>query len=414
MRIFLVLATTIMALNGLTLSESIDSALSNSPTVLISKSDIAYNKHLKDESIGGYHPTLQAKFSWQDIENPTAFSFSPSYNYGLHLKYNLFNGMSDYYNIESKESDLNVAKYKKNAIMADLKLEVIVAYTNYLKAKKLIKSQTQQLESLTKQYDNTNVKYEQGIIAKNDLLLIDVERLNAQQSLFKAKSDLKIAKSNLENIIVHKISESETIVDLDENLVKEPQELSYLEDTMFKNRSEIKAILAKNKSLLSQRDALSGNYLPKVNLEASHQINDKQRSSGTTVFQSKDQTTYGVNVTWSIFSGFKNLAMKKAILEKSNQQVFELHQLKLDLKKQLIQAYENLKVAKSAKRVALRAKESAQENYRITADRYSYGDVDTLTLLVSQSNLTQAINKNNDAYYNLYLADKVLKRIIAE
>ena len=106
--------------------------------------------------------------------------------------------------------------------------------------------------------------------------------------------------------------------------------------------------------------------------------------------------------------------MKKALLEKNNQQNFQLNQLKLDLKNQLTQAYEGFKVSKSAKYVASRAKESAKENYRITADRYSQGDVDTLTLLVSQSNLTQAVNANNDAYYDLFVAYKTLQRIVWE
>jgi len=413
MRIVLVLASSYMALFGLTLSESIDLAISNSPKVSISKSNVKYSEHIKDEATGAYHPTLQAGFAWQELENPTNFAFSPSHNYNLSLKYNIFNGFSDSSTVSSKESELESAKLEKKAVVADLKLLVTQTYTNYLKAKKLIKSQEEQLASLTKQYDDTNVRYEQGIVAKNDLLLIDVEKLKSEQALIKAKSDFIVAKSNLENSIAVKIPENETIDDFDAN-VEDVKDMKFLQEQMLKNRSEIKAMVYKSKSLVSQKDAITGNYLPKVNLEASHQINDKERISGSSVFQPKDQTTYGVNVTWSLYSGMRNLAMKKALLEKDNQQNFQLHQLKLDLENQLVQAYEGFKVAKSAKYVASRAKESAEENYRITADRYSYGDVDTLTLLVSQSNLTQAVNANNDAYYDLFVAYETLQRIVSE
>jgi len=413
MRIILVLASSYMALFGLTISESIDLALSNSPKVSISKSNVKYSEYIKDEATGAYHPTIEAGFAWQGLENPTAFAFSPSHNYNLSLKYNIFNGFSDYSTVSSKDFELKSAKLENQAVISDLKLAVTVAYTNYLKARKLIKAQDEQLTSLTKQYDDTNVRYEQGIVAKNDLLLIDVEKLKAEQALIKAKSDLIVAKSNLENIIAVSIAQSETIDDFDAS-VEDVKDIETLQEEMMKNRSEIKAMIFKSKSLLSQKDALTGNYLPKVNLEASHQINDKERLSGTSVFQPKDQTTYGVNVTWDIYSGMRNRSMQKALLEKDNQQNFQLYQLKLDLKNQLIQAYEGFKVAKSAKYVAARAKESAKENYRITADRYSYGDVDTLTLLVSQSNLTQAVNANNDAYYNLYVAHKTLQRIVSK
>ncbi|WP_321777625.1 TolC family protein [Sulfurimonas sp.] len=413
MRIILIFVSSYMALFGLTLSQSIELALSNSPKILISKSNVKYSQYIKDEATGAYHPTLEAGFAWQELENPTAFTFSPSHNYNLSLKYNLFNGFSDYSTVSSKDSELKSAKLESKAIISDLKLAVTLAYTSYLKARKLIKSQEEQLASLTKQYDDTNVRYEQGIVAKNDLLLIDVEKLKAEQAFIKAKSDLIVAKSNLENIIAVTLDKNETIDDFDAS-VNEIQEIVDLESQMMQNRSEIKAMTFKSKSLVFQRDAITGNYLPKVNLEASHQINDQERISGTTIFQPKEQTTYGVNVTWSLYSGMRNLAMKKALLEKHNQQNLQLHQLKLDLKNQLRQAYEGFKVAKSAKNVASRAKESAKENYRITADRYSQGDVDTLTLLVSQSNLTQAVNANNDAYYDLFVAYKTLQRIISE
>ncbi len=413
MRIILVFVSSYMALFGLTLSESIELALINSPKVSISKSNVKYNQYVKDEATGAYHPTLEAGFAWQEQANPTAFTFSPSHNYNLSLKYNLFNGFSDYSTVSSKDSELESAKLESKAVVSDLKLAVVVAYTNYLKARKLIKSQEEQLTSLTKQYDDTNVRYEQGIVAKNDLLLIDVEKLKAEQSLIKAKSDLIVSKSNLENIIAVTLEQNVTIDDFDAS-VNEIEDIASLKEQMLQNRSEIKAMVFKTKSLVSQRDAITGNYLPKVNLEASHQINDQERVSGTTVFQPKDQTMYGVNVTWSLYSGMRNLAAKKALLEKHNQQNLQLHQLKLDLKNQLSRAYEGFKVAKSAKYVASRAKESAKENYRITEDRYSQGDVDTLTLLVSQSNLTQAVNANNDAHYDLFVAYKTLQRIVSE
>lgn len=411
MKIILFLASSYTVLFGLTLSESIDLAINNSPKVLISKSNIKYSEHIKSEATGAYHPTLDAGFSWKKLSNPTTFSFSPTHNYNLSLKYNLFNGFSDYETISSKNSELESSKLENKSVVADLKLDVAVVYTNYLKAKKSIKVQEKQLASLTKQYDNTKVRYKQGIVAKNDLLLIDVEKLKAEQSLIKAKSDLLVARSYLENIIATRISDNDTIDDFDAS-VDDITELSSLESKMLENRSEIKAMMFKSQSLKSQKDALTGNYLPKVNLVAAHQINDEERFTGTSMLQPKDQTTYQVNVSWSLYSGMKNVAMKKALFEKNNQQNYQLHQLKLDLKNQLIRSYEGFKVAKSAKYVAARAKESAKENYRITSDRYSYGDVDTLTLLVSQSNLTQAVNAHNDAYYNLYVAYKALQRVV--
>ena len=412
MKIFLLFISSYMALFGLTLSESIELAVENSPQVAISKSNIKYSEYVKDEATAAYHPTLDAGFAWQSLENTTAFSFSPTHNYSLSLKYNLFNGLSDYSTINSKKYELESSKLQNISVIADLKLSVIGAYTDYLKAQKNIKTQEEQLASLTKQYDDTASKYELGIVAKNELLLIDVEKLKSEQSLMESKSNFIVALSNLENIIGVNLKD-ENIADFEAS-VKEVEEIMTLQEKMLNTRSEIKAMTLQSKSILSQKDAVKGNYLPSVDLAASHQINDQERGSAGIIYQPKDQTTYGINVSWNLYSGFADKSKQKALLEKDNQQNYLLHQLKLDLKNQLSRAYEDFKVAKSAKIVAKKALESAEENYRITSDLYSYGKIDTLTLLVSQSNVTQAENADNNAYYNVYVSYETLKRIVSE
>lgn len=413
MKIILLCISLQIVLFGLNLSESIDLAINNSPTVSLSESNIKYSKYMEDDARSAYHPTIQAGFNWQKLETPTAFAFSPSHNYSLGLKYNLFNGLSDISTIDSKQFELEATKLEKVTVIADLKLSVIRAYTDYLKAEKNIKAQEEQLTSLIKQYNNTNIRYEEGIVAKNDLLLIEVDKLKAEQELIRAKSNVTITKNNLEHVMAICIIGTEVVEDFDAS-VKEIEDAISLENKMLKNRSEMKIMKLKSKSLLSQKDAVVGYNFPKVDFEASYQVNDKERFSGSSVFQPKDQTTYIVNVKWDLYSGGKNIALKKALLEKNNQQNFQLQQLKLDLKNQLVKAYEEFKVISSAKYVASRAKESATENFRITSERYSYGEVDTLTLLVSQSNLTQAINKDNNTYYDLYVAYKTLQRIVGE
>jgi len=147
-----------------------------------------------------------------------------------------------------------------------------------------------------------------------------------------------VAKSALENIIATKIPTSETISEFDASIC-EVANLDALQEEMMQNRSEIKAMIFKSKSLVAQRDAVEGKYMPNVDLLARYDLNDKEKKL----------------------------------------------------------------VAKSAK-----------ENYRIISDRYNYGDVDTLTLLVSQTSLTQVTNAHNDAYYNLYVAYKTLCRVVGE
>ena len=73
------------------------------------------------------------------------------------------------------------------------------------------------------------------------MLLIDVEKLKAEQALIKAKSNLIVAKSNLENIIAIEIPKNDKIDDFDAS-VEELKDIEYLYEQMMNNRSEIKAM----------------------------------------------------------------------------------------------------------------------------------------------------------------------------
>lgn len=413
MKLLLLIITSGITLFALTLEKSIELSLENSPLISLRSSDVKYQQMLKDEAESGYHPSLDTQFGWQKLEKTSDFIFSPTHHTDVYLSYNLFNGFSDYANIRSKEADVKVSRLLHSSSVSDLKLSVTVAYVNIMKAQKSIQVQAEQLKALRKQYDDTKNRYEQGVVAKDDLLLIDVEKLKAEQSLIRAKSELRVTKNILESNIGLKIPQDEHFYDFDTSISQIPAK-ELLQRQMLLNRSELKASNYKKESVLRQRDAVGGNFLPKVDTTIMYRHNDQERSVGSSIIQPKDQTSFNVNLNWNLYNGRKDELRRKALLEKSLQQDYQSDQLKLSLKEQLTRAYENYIISKSATRVAAKALKSAVENYRISSDKFAYGKIDTLTLLVSQSNLTQAKNAFNNAEYDLFIAYRTIERITGE
>jgi len=413
MKLLLLMGIPCMTLFGLTLEKSIDLSLEHSPLIALHSSDVRYQQILKDEATAGYQPTLDAEFGWQKLEKTSDFIFSPTHHSDIYLSYNLFNGFSDYANIRSKEADVKVSRLLRTSAVSDLKLSVTVAYANIMKAQKSIQVQTEQLKALSKQYDDTQNRYEQGVVAKDDLLLIEVEKLKAEQSLIQAKSDLRVTKNILESNIGLKLPKEEPLYDFNTS-ISQIQHMNILEEQMLSNRSEIKASTYKKESLLRQRDAANGSFLPKIDTKLMYQVNDQERSVGSSLIQPKDQTSVNINLSWNLYNGHRDELKRKSLLEKSFQEDYQLNLLKFTLKEQLIRGYENYVISDSAKKVAVKALKSAIENYRITSDKFAYGKIDTLTLLVSQSNLTQAKMALNNAEYDLYIAYRTIERIVGE
>lgn len=413
MKLFYIFLLVSSSLYSLTLDEAIERALNNSPLIHKAKSNINYAKTGVVEAKSGFYPTLDAGFNWQDSDETTAFSFSPSHYYNLSAKYNLFNGFSDKANIDSKESQIQAQKLLLMAKKSDLKLEVIEVYTTCLKAKKSIQTQEDALNSLERSYNDAKNRYEQGMIAKNELLLIDVQRLRAGHSLSIAKSQLKKSRFMLWRILGGTLEDEELLEEIkfEESTLEDFQVL--LKET-FTNRAELHALYKERDSLESQQVVSRGAFYPNANISADYIINDKERYSGAIVVQVKDQVQAKVTVRWNLYNGGKDEARRRGVIEKINSQNSDITAMKLDLEYQLYEVYESYNLAKSQINVSKKTLESALENYRITNDRYEYGQIDTLNLLTAQSDLTAARNDYNNASFEFFVALSTLKRISGE
>lgn len=413
MKIFFIFLFCWASLYSLTLDEAIGRAMQSSPAIKKATSSVNYAKTGVLEAEAGFHPSVDVGFNWQETDSTTAFGFSPSYYYNLSATYNLFNGFSDKANVHSKEFQTQAQKLLLMAQKSDIKLEVINAYSTCLKAKKSIQTQEEELTSLNRSYSDAKVRFEQGMIAKNELLLIDVQRLRSEQLLIVAKSNLKKSRYMLWRILGGALENEEPIEDIKLDIYA-VEEFDVLLKKTHETRSELHALYKLRDSLESEQSVISGGFYPRVDISADYLLNDKERYAGATLVQVKDQIQTKINATWNLYRGRADEAKRRGVMEKITAQNIDIDAMKLDLEYQLNEAYESYSVAKSQMDVSKKMLESAMENYRITDDRYEYGQIDTLNLLTAQSDLTAARNEYNSAGYDMYVAIATIKRISEE
>jgi outer membrane protein len=402
-----------LSLWGLTLDEAIETGREQSPLIQQAQGKKSFAKHRERQAEAAFLPTLDAGFNWSDTDHTTSFGFSPNYHYGVIASYNLFKGFADLGNLDARSADSRASQFKLIAVQQDVRLNVIRAYVEFLKAVKLVETQRKNLESLQRSYTDTEARYEQGMLAKNDVLLIEVEKLRAEQQVVAANGEEVRARLALENIMGMVLNQNEVIQDFNP-AVTALAPFDELLKQCYTLRSEIKAIEQELAALQGEFVVAAGTYYPQVDLSADYRRNDQERVSNGMVVQVEDQATAMVNVTWNLYSGGKDEAKLKEVMDLSSVKEAELVGLKNELRYQLGHAMEQYYVAKSAKEVATRAYESAQENFRITKDRYDYGQTDALTLLKAQSDLTGANNAYNNSFYDLYVAKATVDRIAGE
>lgn len=335
-----------------------------------------------------FYPSINATYS-TDRTNKISSQRSrkTSGNIGANIQFNLFNGLSDYYNLASYESLSKAQEHQLQATKEDIILLVKTAYIDVLRQKQNVIVAEQSKALLEEQRRESAEFYKVGLIPKNDLLKVEVELNNSIQALLSAKSNLAYSLKNLERYTRTKI----ILKDLVELTLHQPTLIeSTLKNLMYQKRSELLFL----DSVIQSKDYLvksaKGNFLPNINIigDYTRYGEDYRLSKRSNTYN--DETMITLQINLNLFNGFND----KYTLEstKVNKLAFESQRITLleDLDLQLFSALETYNLSLNAYQVALSALTQAEENYRISKNRYKERIQSTSDFLDAEYLLTQA------------------------
>ncbi|RXJ88765.1 hypothetical protein CRV01_09070 [Arcobacter sp. CECT 8983] len=395
-------------LYALDINEAINKALTNNNSYI--KQQYIYDEAKANvtKSQAGFLPKLNTSYTY----NANKYDIGEgkdNANASAILSYNLFSGLSDYYGLEAAKKNKFASKYSLEAARYDLIYEVKVKYINYLKSLKNIETLENAYKLLQKQYKDSENRFDQGLLAKNDLLQVNAQMLQAKQNLARAKASSKTAWYSLKNILGGNLSKEEKIEDLKRDTAFI---FDYKEEEIF-SRSEIKALKETIEALLNQRNANAyGTALPSVSLDLAHTKYGQDASLNSDELAFDEQSRATVNVKWNLYNGGADKAQTIILRKKSLQAKEELEELKLNVKLQYENAVEDFNVSKLNYETAKISLEQSKENYKIVNNRFNEGLSTSTDLINANFLLTQAKQSFDDAFYDRFLAKASLDRIL--
>lgn len=373
---------------SLTLQEAIDLTLKANHTIkeqefLLQEAQYNYKTYQSP-----FYPSINATYSTDRTNRISSQrTRKTSGNLGANIQLNLFNGLSDYYNLASYKSLSKAQEHQLQATKEDIILLVKTAYINVLRQKQNVIVAEQSKALLEEQRRESAEFYRVGLIPKNDLLEVEVELNNSIQTLLSAKSNLAYSLKNLERYTRTKIN----LKDLVELRLHQPTLIeSTLKNLMYQKRSELLFL----DSVIQSKDYLvksaKGNFLPNINVIGDYMRygEDYKLTKRTNKYNDEIMITLQINL--NLFNGFND----KYTLEstKVNKLAFESQRITLleDLDLQLFSALETYNLSLNAYKVALSALAQAEENYRISQNRYKERIQSTSDFLDAEYLLTQA------------------------
>jgi len=393
--------------HALNLEEAVKKALDNNFDIQGKNYD--YIESLENVKLNNsnYLPKLDASYGYTNTDKPNVGFKSDDITASLKLSYNLFNGFKDLASKESAKYLSLSSQYALNATKQDIVLNTKTAYINYLDKQNALETYNSAYLLFQEQFEDSQNRYDQGLIAKNDLLQVQVNMSSAKQNAVKAQGDLRVAKFQLSNILGGMNLDNETIEKLNDRHL---QALSY-DENLLENRSEIQALKMNLHSIKELEKSAKSGYYPKIDASVSH---NKYYDDFSQKAENKEdnQNIANVTATWNLYSGGYDSSLQTIYKTRYLSASSLLSKTKLDIKLQYENAKSNLEVSLDNLETSKLALQQATENYSIVKNRFDEGISTTTDLTDANYLLTQAKQGFNRAYFDKYLAISTLDRII--
>ncbi len=373
----------------LTLTDAIELSLRNSHQLKNSQAKIDEATAAIKEATQGKGPSAKVSGSYLRLnsanvklkqQSDSAGGNTPNVNsamYGLvNVSLPIYAGGKIRYGIESSRFLAEAARLDADNQKDEVVQTTIEAYINLYKAKSavdLVKDNLAQNQQRVKDFTNLE---KNGLIARNDLLKAELQASNTELTLLDVENNWALANVNM-NLMLGLPTQTQLVPDT--TIAEMGKDLKPLDEYVqgaHVARKDVAALSLQRKASETGIKIAKADQLPTLALSGGYAaINIPKTLTVTNAFN------LGVGVSYDIASIWKNKA-KVQQAEARTRQLVETEALVGDqVVFQVNQSY--LNVLSSQKKIDVYAKavEQAQENYRITKNKYDNALANTTDLL---------------------------------
>lgn len=399
---------------ALSLSEAVTLGLENNHRIKEYEGLARAQEERVGSSESAFWPRVDLRYQYENRENTYAFQTDDASVFAVEASYNIFNGLKDLMSVRASRSSHDAAIFQKQAISADVTLDVKRAYIAVLRSQKSAGVEREAVDLLERQRAEAEMFFRSGLTAKNELLKVEVELASARQNLLEAERNVQIARKAMERVIGVQLSPEEEFEEIGV-VPRSEYRVEDLEEMMIERRSELRFLRALLRSREYSRQAVRGAYFPSVDLVLTHERYGEQSAfEGREAPLFDDDTRALLVARWNIFDGFRTTHDVRAEDREIEAIAERIRDTEAEFTLRLKAAIEEYRMSASRIEVAEKAVGQAQENYRINENQYRQRVATTTDLLDARFLLTRSQNEHNNALYNLYLAVAVVERLIEE
>lgn len=373
----------------LSLDEAVQLGIQNSKSLKIDAAKIeeatadllaAKNRQLPELSVSASYLYLPIKPTI-DLKIPGVSSAGGSsvhqVAYGsANLSVPIYNGGKIKYGIQSAKYLVEASKLSTENDKVAIAYNVAQAYNNLFKANQSIKVLEENLSASQKR-DETFLKLENnGVIARNDRLKANLQTSNIELQLLEAKNNYNIANINMDLLLG---LPDATEIEVDQQYIDEADDVKpvdfYLNEAR-ENRKDLQALDQQRKAAELGTKSAKAENLPSIAFTSGYVAADIPKF--LTIYNAVNVgvgVSYNLSNLWKENSSLKQSKAREMQLSATNEMMND--NIKLEVNRE----YQNSDYSKKRIAVFEKAAVQANENYRITKNKYDNG-LSTMTELL--------------------------------
>ncbi len=347
---------------------------------------------------------------------PTAVTVSPSllnnYNLRLTVQQPLFTGFRLQGSIDAADYTAEATALDYSRDKNELIYNVKNAYWTLFKAHAFEKFFGETVEQIQAHLADVRNMYDQGMVTKNEFLKVEVQLSNAKLLLIDAKNSVQLARLNLNNVIGLPL---DTEIGLATGVQHSPlsfSQLNALIETAMTNRSDMKAMDLRVKASEASVTAAKGNWFPQIYLVGNYYYARPNQRIFPTKDAFKDTWDVGISVSMDIWNWGTTIHQTTQAQAQLAQAKDSYSQFKDGVTFEVTQNYLNLQQSREKTEVAEQAVAQAEENYRVTVEKFKTGLALNSDVLDAETALLQAKTNHTQAVVDYQLAEARLEKAL--
>ncbi len=404
---------------SISLSEAIEIALNENPTILIANKEIERQDYVRKETSGNLLPSLSASgqytynilsqvmFMPEGIFGPGTggameMGFDNSFTGGLSLSIPLF-APTLYETLKLNDQQMLEAVEKARSSKIELSNQVKKGFYQVLLTESSLQLIQENIKLAEEVVENSQNAYNQGVVSEYDLITSKVQLSNLNPTLYAAQSANYNARLMLNMLLGLPL---QTNIDLKEDLTSYVDYIN--EDHNFdidlSENADLELLDIQTKMLESQLNIQESLKLPTLAAFGSYQVLTQSNDLNIGSYEWRGTALVGLQLEIPIFNGFTKLNKERQIKNQQSQLATQKEYLEESLSVEAQVAVSNILSAKRQMEANLEGTMQAERGYSIAVTRYESGMGTIVEVNQAQVQLIQADMNYSEAIYNYMVA----------